>query len=207
MYKKFVHYSGVDVYTPLAGGVTDLTVHSMVEPRYPFNGRLWNDDTCCQKDEAFIFRFMLQNGWVYGNGLKLATFDRKTPIGINYPKKPEKALNQSYISNDSGRTNGSTMDMIVEKLMKFGNVDDVKEKSNDGIEKRLVWTLFLASDSFDREGAVAEKVREAHSKVTVANHPDAASSHYLPTKINETKDVMLGKSKNTGYAFVVLIDL
>ncbi|PWA57126.1 DnaJ domain-containing protein [Artemisia annua] len=72
---------------------------------------------------------------------------------------------------------------------------------------RLFWTWCLVLDSFDREGAVADKVREAHSRVTVANHPDAASSHYLPSKINETKDVMLGKSKNTGYAFVVLIDL
>nr|GEU73263.1 hypothetical protein [Tanacetum cinerariifolium] len=54
---------------------------------------------------------------------------------------------------------------------------------------------------FDREGAVAEKVREAHRRVMVANHPDAGGSHYLASKINEAKDVMLGKTKNTGSAF------
>lgn len=54
---------------------------------------------------------------------------------------------------------------------------------------------------FDREGAAAEKVREAHRRVMVANHPDAGGSHYLASKINEAKDVMLGKTKNTGSAF------
>ncbi|CAH1438487.1 unnamed protein product [Lactuca virosa] len=52
-----------------------------------------------------------------------------------------------------------------------------------------------------KEGAAAEKVREAHRRVMVANHPDAGGSHYLASKINEAKDVMLGKTKNTGSAF------
>ncbi|KAJ0983916.1 hypothetical protein J5N97_002272 [Dioscorea zingiberensis] len=47
-----------------------------------------------------------------------------------------------------------------------------------------------------REGANLIKVKEAHKKVMVANHPDAGGSHYLASKINEAKDVMLGKSKS-----------
>lgn len=54
---------------------------------------------------------------------------------------------------------------------------------------------------FDRESATPDKVKEAHRKVMVANHPDAGGSHYLASKINEAKDVMLGKTKGSGSAF------
>uniref|UniRef100_M4CNF6 J domain-containing protein n=1 Tax=Brassica campestris TaxID=3711 RepID=M4CNF6_BRACM len=52
-----------------------------------------------------------------------------------------------------------------------------------------------------RERVVAEKVKEAHRRVMVANHPDAGGSHYLASKINEAKDIMLGKSNNSDSAF------
>ncbi|KAF3791384.1 Mitochondrial import inner membrane translocase subunit [Nymphaea thermarum] len=52
-----------------------------------------------------------------------------------------------------------------------------------------------------RESATVEKVKEAHRKVMVANHPDAGGSHFLASKINEAKDIMLGKTKGSGSAF------
>lgn len=52
-----------------------------------------------------------------------------------------------------------------------------------------------------RESTAIEKVKEAHRKVMIANHPDAGGSHYLASKINEAKDMMLGKPKNTGSVF------
>ncbi|KAL1193899.1 Mitochondrial import inner membrane translocase subunit TIM14-1 [Cardamine amara subsp. amara] len=52
-----------------------------------------------------------------------------------------------------------------------------------------------------RESVVADKVKEAHRRVMVANHPDAGGSHYLASKINEAKDMMLGKTKGSGSAF------
>ncbi|XXG66078.1 hypothetical protein AAC387_Pa05g3627 [Persea americana] len=52
-----------------------------------------------------------------------------------------------------------------------------------------------------RENVAADKVKEAHRKVMVANHPDAGGSHYLASKINEAKDVILGKTKGGGLAF------
>ncbi|XP_059646922.1 mitochondrial import inner membrane translocase subunit TIM14-3-like [Cornus florida] len=52
-----------------------------------------------------------------------------------------------------------------------------------------------------REGTPPDKVKEAHRRVMVANHPDAGGSHYLASKVNEAKDVMLGKTKNNGSAF------
>ncbi|KAG6728449.1 hypothetical protein I3842_02G173500 [Carya illinoinensis] len=52
-----------------------------------------------------------------------------------------------------------------------------------------------------RETATPDKVKEAHRRVMVANHPDAGGSHYLASKINEAKDMMLGKGKSGGSAF------
>ncbi|GAB2300564.1 hypothetical protein Dimus_034604 [Dionaea muscipula] len=52
-----------------------------------------------------------------------------------------------------------------------------------------------------RESAVEEKIKEAHRKVMIANHPDAGGSHYLASKVNEAKDMMLGKARDSGSAF------
>ncbi|KAK8919232.1 Mitochondrial import inner membrane translocase subunit TIM14-3 [Platanthera zijinensis] len=52
-----------------------------------------------------------------------------------------------------------------------------------------------------RENTPPDKIREAHRKVMAANHPDAGGSHYLASKINEAKDMMIGKSKGSGSAF------
>lgn len=57
------------------------------------------------------------------------------------------------------------------------------------------------SYGFNRETATPDKVKEAHRRVMVANHPDAGGSHYLASKINEAKDMMLGKGKSGGSAF------
>ncbi|KAE9619770.1 hypothetical protein Lal_00038053 [Lupinus albus] len=52
-----------------------------------------------------------------------------------------------------------------------------------------------------RERTPMDKVKEAHRRVMVANHPDAGGSHYIASKVNEAKEMLLGKTKGGGSAF------
>ncbi|MQM16077.1 hypothetical protein Taro_049031 [Colocasia esculenta] len=52
-----------------------------------------------------------------------------------------------------------------------------------------------------REHAVEEKIKEAYRRVMAANHPDAGGSQYLATKINEAKDVLMGRQKGSTSVF------
>lgn len=62
--------------------------------------------------------------------------------------------------------------------------------------------FFLYIIFANRESIPAEKIKEAHRRVMVANHPDAGGSHYLASKINEAKDMMLRRNKGgSGSAF------
>uniref|UniRef100_A0A3Q7HAN2 Uncharacterized protein n=1 Tax=Solanum lycopersicum TaxID=4081 RepID=A0A3Q7HAN2_SOLLC len=47
----------------------------------------------------------------------------------------------------------------------------------------------------------ADRVREEHRKVMVANHLDAGGNYYLASKINEAKYTLLGKMNNSGSPF------
>ncbi|EER16083.1 conserved hypothetical protein [Perkinsus marinus ATCC 50983] len=43
--------------------------------------------------------------------------------------------------------------------------------------------------------ASKENVRKAHRELLLANHPDKGGSTFIATKINEAKDILIGKGK------------
>lgn len=46
-----------------------------------------------------------------------------------------------------------------------------------------------------------ERVKDAHRRLMVANHPDAGGSSFIAAKVNEAKDMLLGNSRRAGSAF------
>mmetsp|Transcript_10802 Transcript_10802/g.32426 ORF Transcript_10802/g.32426 Transcript_10802/m.32426 type:complete len:111 (-) Transcript_10802:305-637(-) len=52
-----------------------------------------------------------------------------------------------------------------------------------------------------RESAAEERIKDAHRKLMIANHPDSGGSSFIAAKVNEAKDMLLGKSRRAGSAF------
>ena len=44
-------------------------------------------------------------------------------------------------------------------------------------------------------------MKEAHRKIMIANHPDSGGSDYIASKVNEAKDVLLGKKGGSESTF------
>ena len=49
-----------------------------------------------------------------------------------------------------------------------------------------------------RESASDDKIKAAHRKIMIANHPDQGGSEYVATKINEAKEFLLNKKGGMG---------
>lgn len=45
------------------------------------------------------------------------------------------------------------------------------------------------------------QVKEAHRRIMIANHPDAGGSSFIAAKVNEAKDMMLGKKQRGSSIF------
>lgn len=45
------------------------------------------------------------------------------------------------------------------------------------------------------------QVKEAHRRIMIANHPDAGGSSFIAAKVNEAKDMLLGKKTGSSSIF------
>ena len=69
---------------------------------------------------------------------------------------------------------------------------------------RLHWSemgLFLNLSThsprffWSRESSPHERIKAVHKKLMIGNHPDSGGSDLIAAKVNEAKDVLLGKKK------------
>lgn len=67
--------------------------------------------------------------------------------------------------------------------------------------KIFMSVILILNCCYGRPTAPIVKIKEAHRRMMVANHPDAGGSHHVASKINEAKDMLLGKTKGGGSAF------
>lgn len=54
-----------------------------------------------------------------------------------------------------------------------------------------------------RESAAqeAQRIKDAHRRIMLANHPDSGGSPYISLKVNEARDLLLGKKRAGGSVF------
>ena len=80
----------------------------------------------------------------------------------------------------------STPHFITTKNIKYykGGFDSVMTKREAGLILGI------------KENSQKDKIKEAHRRIMLLNHPDRNGSPYLATKINEAKDLMEGKKGN-----------
>ncbi len=59
----------------------------------------------------------------------------------------------------------------------------------------LSLSLSLSSFPPNRESSPEDRVKAVHKKLMIANHPDGGGSDLIAAKVNEAKDILLGKKK------------
>ncbi|RVU33824.1 molecular chaperone DnaJ [Hwanghaeella grinnelliae] len=72
-----------------------------------------------------------------------------------------------------------------------GGSDDAGRSSSSGNMSRAEALSVLGL----QDGCTSDEIREAHRRMMKSAHPDAGGSDYLAAKVNEAKDVLLGKAK------------
>ncbi|KAI9304348.1 hypothetical protein BJ944DRAFT_87164 [Cunninghamella echinulata] len=82
-----------------------------------------------------------------------------------------------------------------QKLPKSAKVPRMSKYYKGGFEAKMSKREAALILGLRESQATKNKIKEAHRKIMLLNHPDRGGSPYLATKINEAKDFLEGKVK------------
>ena len=102
---------------------------------------------------------------------------KETPAEKESPKTDSKA-NESTTTNKD-KSQKSFFDGWFEKSFYEGGFEDKMSRR----EAALILGV--------RETSAADRIKEAHRRILLLNHPDRGGSAYMAAKINEAKDLLL----------------
>lgn len=72
-----------------------------------------------------------------------------------------------------------------------------QKQGANGPQRRASRSALTRAEAYDilglKPGASDQDIRDAHRRLIQKNHPDLGGSDYLAAKINEAKDVLLGR--------------
>eukprot|EP00735_Rhodelphis_limneticus_P011232 TRINITY_DN4303_c0_g1::TRINITY_DN4303_c0_g1_i1::g.7908::m.7908 TRINITY_DN4303_c0_g1::TRINITY_DN4303_c0_g1_i1::g.7908 ORF type:complete len:112 (+),score=11.30,sp/Q8RV04/TI141_ARATH/48.65/2e-26,DnaJ/PF00226.26/1.4e-05,Pam16/PF03656.8/6.4e-05,Reductase_C/PF14759.1/0.048 TRINITY_DN4303_c0_g1_i1:80-415(+) len=69
-------------------------------------------------------------------------------------------------------------------------------KSLEGFESVMTKREAAQILGLKEYGNTSDKIKEAHKRIMLLNHPDRGGSIFIAAKINEAKDMMLNKKMN-----------
>lgn len=115
----------------------------------------------------------------------------KDNAGASAASEQAKQNTSSTNNNEQSKSNTNTQnekrENIFAKLFNFNVGSKYYEGGFDDKMTRREAALILGV----RESSTAKRIKEAHRKLLILNHPDTGGSTYVAGKINEAKDLLL----------------
>eukprot|EP00401_Gymnodinium_catenatum_P013333 CAMPEP_0117473598 /NCGR_PEP_ID=MMETSP0784-20121206/8852_1 /TAXON_ID=39447 /ORGANISM="" /LENGTH=112 /DNA_ID=CAMNT_0005267799 /DNA_START=57 /DNA_END=395 /DNA_ORIENTATION=- len=87
----------------------------------------------------------------------------------------------------------SGVKLEIPQMPAFGGFASFRGDSLKGFEAPMTRAEARSILNVREMNPAKDSIREAHRRLLVANHPDKGGSTYIASKINEAKDVLLGK--------------